>query len=333
MNTRLLIDFIVRQTTVLLGQLSTAAGIRAPLAHVADEVFLSLAREIEAQGVGRKVAADMFGLALRAYQKKVARLEGSRSVNDRTLWEAILDAVSERESMTRQELLRRFSLDGEREVIGVLTDLVGSGLVHVTGRGASAVYGPTTDAERRALVESDDEDSAAAVAWLSVRGMPGITVQELAAALRLRPEAVASAVERLVRDGRITRDGDGESAKLSARPLVVPVGAEMGWEAAVLDHFRAVANAIAAKVRTGQKRSSADDATGGLTVSFHVTREHPHRARVRELLPRVRAEVNELWNEVEAHNRAHPIAEPDLERIWFYSGQYVEESDRDEVAP
>jgi alpha-tubulin suppressor-like RCC1 family protein len=38
MHTSLLIDSIVRQTTVLIAHLSTAAGIRAPLAHVADEV-------------------------------------------------------------------------------------------------------------------------------------------------------------------------------------------------------------------------------------------------------------------------------------------------------
>jgi hypothetical protein len=62
MDSRLLIDSIVRQTTVLLAQLSTAAGLRAPLANVADQVFVQLAKEIESQGVGRKVAADMFGL-------------------------------------------------------------------------------------------------------------------------------------------------------------------------------------------------------------------------------------------------------------------------------
>jgi hypothetical protein len=35
MNTKLLIDAIVQQTTVLIAELSTASGIRAPLAHVA----------------------------------------------------------------------------------------------------------------------------------------------------------------------------------------------------------------------------------------------------------------------------------------------------------
>jgi hypothetical protein len=56
MDTKLLIDGIVRQTTLLIAQLSTAAGIRAP-SHIADRVFLSLARQIEAQGVGRSTGS------------------------------------------------------------------------------------------------------------------------------------------------------------------------------------------------------------------------------------------------------------------------------------
>ena len=69
MHTKVLIDSIMRQTTVLIAQLSAAAGIRAPLAHLADEVFLNLSKELEDQGVSRKVVADMFGLALRTYQQ------------------------------------------------------------------------------------------------------------------------------------------------------------------------------------------------------------------------------------------------------------------------
>lgn len=74
MNVQVLIDAIVRQTTVLLAQLATSGGLRAPLAHVANQVFVDLTRELEAQGVSRKVSADMFGMALRGYLRKVQRL-------------------------------------------------------------------------------------------------------------------------------------------------------------------------------------------------------------------------------------------------------------------
>ncbi len=57
MNVQLLIDAIVRQTTVLVAQLATAGGVRAPLSHVANQVFADLAAELERQGLSRKVTA------------------------------------------------------------------------------------------------------------------------------------------------------------------------------------------------------------------------------------------------------------------------------------
>ena len=148
MNSKLLVDAIVRQTTVLIAQLCTAAGVRAPLAQIADQVFLGLSREIEAQGVGRKVAADMFGLVLRSYQKKVQRLTESSTERERTLWEALLELLQREGSVSRGDLNIRFGRDGEMAVASVLKDLVGSGLVSVTGRGLAARYSLTSERER-----------------------------------------------------------------------------------------------------------------------------------------------------------------------------------------
>lgn len=137
MNVRLLVDGVVRQTTILIAQLSTTAGVRAPLAHIADQVFLDLAREIEGQGVGRKVVADMFGLALRSYQKKVLRLSASATDKNRTLWQAVLDSLRDG-SKARAWIVERFGRDGEREVGAVLADLVSSGLVYCPTRGGES---------------------------------------------------------------------------------------------------------------------------------------------------------------------------------------------------
>jgi hypothetical protein len=323
MNTRILIDAIVRQTTVLIAQLSTAAGIRAPLAHVADEVFVSLAREIEAQGVGRKVAADMFGLALRSYQKKIQRLTESATESESTLWTSVLDFVAERGSVTRDQVLARFSRDTERETIGVLTDLVGSGLVHAAGRGASAVYGLTNMAERRLFAESAERESLDALVWAAIHAGAS-TTRALAEELRLDLDTTRGVLVRLVAQGRIARNAESDDAPLDALPLLIPVGAEMGWEAAVLDHFRAVANAIGVKLRSGGTRSGDGDVLGGTTLSFNLTPGHPDRARVLGLLTRTRADVISLWEQVEAHNVQHPTPDDEVERVWFYFGQYVE---------
>src|SRR5690554_6207663 len=133
MHARLLIDAIVRQTTVLIAQLATSGGVRAPLAHIANQVFLDLAAELDAQGVSRKVSADMFGMALRTYLRKIQRLNESSTDRGRSLWEAVLQFVSEKPVVTRLQVLERFYRDDEALVRGVLHDLVETGLVFCSG--------------------------------------------------------------------------------------------------------------------------------------------------------------------------------------------------------
>jgi hypothetical protein len=318
-NLKLLIDGVVRQTTVLIAQLSTASGVRAPLAHVADQVFVELAREIEAQGVRRQVAADMFGLALRSYQKKMRRLSESASVGERTLWQAVLDLV-EREQPTRRRLVERFERDGEREVAAVLKDLVRSGLVSMTGTGNQALYTVTSQALRDKLSRETDLDGVANLAWLSVFRREVETTAELADALAVEPALAARAVEELVRSGRLT-ETDG---KLASCNVVLPVGAEQGWEAAILDHFRAVTVAIANKIQAGFGVSAVADRIGGSTFTFTVTPGHPYELEVYALLKHTRALSQALWDKVAAHNEA---VAPDAERsvrVTFYLGQTVE---------
>lgn len=324
MDVKLLIDAIVRQTTVLIAQLSTSAGIRAPLSHIADQVFLDLANEIEAQGVTRKVAADMFGLALRSYQKKVQRLTESVTVRDRTLWEAMLDLLSEQGSVTRERLFERFSDDSPEDVGAVLSDLVAQGFVYVTGRGATSVYGLASASDRNHVLAGASTETAESLVWLTLYRQ-AMSRRELLATLPLGAEQVERALAALEREGRI-REAQG---KLRADTFVVPVGAEKGWEVAVFDHFAAVARAIAAKLRRGPPQSVADDVVGGATLTFELSIEHPLREEVRGLLRRVRADVNELWARVGAHNEAHPIEEGARERVTFYFGQNAEEDEAD----
>jgi hypothetical protein len=325
MDVKLLIDAIVRQTTVLIAQLSTSAGIRAPLSHIADQVFLDLASEIEAQGVTRKVAADMFGLALRSYQKKVQRLTESVTLRDRTLWEAVLDFLSEQGSVTRERLFERFRRDSAEDVAAVLNDLVGQGIVYSTGRGASSVFGLSSDADRKRVVAGDHRESAQALVWLSLYRQ-AMSRRELQATLALDVAEVDAALTNLEREGRI-REVRG---KFRADTFVVPVGAAKGWEIAVFDHFSAVARAIAAKLRRGAPQSDADDVVGGATLTFELSAAHPLRDEVRGLLRRVRADVNELWSRVGEHNERQPIADEDKELVTFYFGQNAEDVERDE---
>lgn len=326
MNIKLLIDSIMRQTTVLIAQLSTAAGVRAPLAHVADQVFLQLAREIEAQGVGRKVVADMFGMALRGYQLKTQRLAESQSRQGKTLFEAVLQFIEEQGSVSRSEVLRRFVHDGERPTVGVLTDLVSSGLVHTAGRGATALFGATSVAERQRLTRESDLAALSDMLWGAIYRQPGLTQPELAESLLLDGTALDVALATLVTDGRVTRNEDGT---YNAKGYHIPVGSEHGWESAVFDHFQAVATAIGAKLASLETNPTRPTSTakpehlGGTTLRFQLSPRHPHEARVLGLLAETRTRLNALWTEVSDYNDAHPIAESDRVDVTFYFGQNV----------
>ncbi|MCB9616725.1 MAG: hypothetical protein H6721_17345 [Sandaracinus sp.] len=312
MDTRGLIDAIVQQTTVLVAQLATAAGIRAPLAHVADEVFLHLATELEQQGVRKKVAADMFGLALRSYQKKVRRLVESKTSRDQTLWEAVLGHVGAKGRIARSALLHDFRADDEATVAAIVGDLVGSGLVT-----ASDEDDPVFTIVRDAAVDPSAVEVLATKLWHALDVEP-CTEDMLRASFD--EEDFDAALAELRARGHVEEDAQG---RLRAVLFTVPVGARQGWEAAVFDHYRALAKAVAAKVQAGP-RSELADRVGGATLSFDLHPEHPHRERVEGLLAKVRGEVGALWDEVAAYNRAHPYDGEAREKVTFYFGQNLE---------
>jgi hypothetical protein len=111
MNARLLIDSIVRQTTILLAELATSGGLRAPLANVADRVFIELAHELDAHGVSRSVSADMFGLALRTYLRRIRRYDESATQQGASLWEVVLAFVERKNVVSRSDVLDEFARD------------------------------------------------------------------------------------------------------------------------------------------------------------------------------------------------------------------------------
>jgi hypothetical protein len=324
MDTKLLVDAIVRQTTVLIAHLCTAAGVRAPLAQVADQIFLGLSREIEAQGVGRKVVADMFGLALRSYQKKVQRLTESSSTRDKTLWEATIDFLRDQGSVSRERIFERFQFDGDEAVAAMLRDLVASGIAYSTGRGDQALYGLTSASDRAQLIRQDLHDSLPALVWVTIYREGPLTLETLHERMGAEAAALDAALLELEGDGSIQRDA--LTGRYHSSLVTIPVGARVGWEAAVFDHFQAVAKAIAAKLQLGAHSEEAD-VIGGATLSFDVCSDHPLAPVVYGLLKRTRQEANALWQEVDAYNREHPMADGQQVQVTFYMGQNVQRSE------
>ena len=332
LNTKFLIDAIVHQTTVLIAQLSTASGIRAPLSHIADQVFLELSREIEAQGVSRKVVADMFGLAIRTYQKKVQRVTESVLARERTLWQAVLEHLQAQGSSSRRELLVRFDRDDPIVVGSVLNDLVSNGLVFKTGSGETALFGITQAQDLVRAIREQRRESLVPVVWVLVYRAGDVTRAALMEQLGTDDESLDTALAALLAAGQIrSNDGekDGELPTYSAESFVVPVDSEHGWEAAVFDHFQAVVRAIGTKLRLGVTKAKHHDQVGGATLGFDIRPGHPQYDEVLGLLRRVRGEVNELWERVQAHNATDPLPEDERTEVLFYFGQCVTPPDEE----
>jgi hypothetical protein len=318
-NAYLLIDAVVQQTMVFIAQLATAGGVRAPLAHVANQVFLDLTSELQSRGVKKKVIADMFGMALRTYHRRVRELGESRTDAGKTVWEAVLGFIREREPVSGSDVLRRFGGDDPEVVLGVLADLSQTGLVYRAGRGDTARYRIADESDF-----ADDEQTRSAahehLVWLAVYRTGPATEAALREATHLGDAACAAALEALVRDGRVASTRRGGSTTYSAERFEVPLGAPTGWEAAVLDHFQAMVGAITAKLSCGTVQGAPRDAIGGSTWSLDVWPGHPLETDAKGLLATVRRDVEALRARIDAHNAAE-AGPPARERVVFYAGQ------------
>jgi hypothetical protein len=324
-NVQLLIDSVVRQTTVLIAQLATAGGARAPLAHVANQVFLDLAQELDSQGVSRKVCADMFGLALRTYQRKVQRLAESNTDRGRSLWEAVFQYLDVQKIATRNQVMARFNRDDDQLVRGVLHDLTESGLIFSSGTGDGTVYRAATKDDVsyvRGSQQSEAEPALDTMLWAVIYREGPLTRDELIRRLPIAGEDLDASLGRLQKAQRVESN---EKGAYGCKELVVPYGSTTGWEAAVFDHFQSVVRTICCKLRLDQT-PKLKDVIGGSTYTFVVWDGHPLDAEVSTGLARYRERADDLRARVDAYNAEHGIP-AQYRKVIAYGGQCVIEEE------
>jgi hypothetical protein len=236
MNVNYLIDAIVRQTTVLIAQLATSGGRRPSLAHTANQVFADLVSELKRQGVGNKVIADMFGLALRGYHAKVSRLQASATYGGKSLWEAVLEFIRGKNTVSQADILVRFRGDDVLTVRSVLSDLVDSGLIFRTDKGERSVFRAVSLEEMQEHDQSGNEGVANLV-WVGVNRLGNATREQLTELVPIDAASLEASLEALLKEGRITRQGTGPEARYSCDGCFIALGESHGWEAAVFDHY------------------------------------------------------------------------------------------------
>jgi hypothetical protein len=319
MTIELLIHAIVRQTTILIAQLATSRGARAPLAQVANQVFMDLVRELERQGVSRKVSADMFGMGLRTYRRKIQRMSESSTVRGRSLWEVVLEYVRERGLVTRLEVLNRFSRDDEAQVRAVLHDLCESQLVFSSGSGGSASYRAASEEELELMQRKQGAEGADELLLALMYREGPLTAKDIAERGQTDVTQIELALSRLLAAGRIERLPPDDAPHYRARQLVIPLGAPVGWEAAIFDHFKALVTTIL--TRLGDNRAAAlEDQVGGSTYTIDVWDGHPLAEEVYGTLGTLRASLGELRRRVSEFNAGSELPERHTRAV-IYVGQ------------
>jgi hypothetical protein len=133
--------------------------------------------------------------------------------------------------------------------------------------------------------------------------------------------AVEAGVARLLTAGRIESVEQEGVTRYHARALVIPLGAPVGWEAAVFDHFKALVTTILG--RLSENRTAAlDDLVGGSTYTIDVWPGHPLADEAYGTLGRVRAMLSDLRARVAEYNDAREVPEGHT-RVVMYVGQSV----------
>ena len=321
MSSQVLIDGVVRQTTILIAQLATSGGVRAPLAHIANQVFLELSRELESQGISKQVSADMFGLALRSYRRRIQRVSASTTDRDRSLWEAMLDHLGKSGVVTRAEVLRRFDRDDEELVKSVLHDVCESGLVFRIGGGKEVAYRAATSQELAQLGQR--RDGLDEIVWLLVYREGPLSEQGLADLLPAGRDEIPLCLERLTSEQRIQRDAQG---RYGARSIVMSPSTSEGWEAGMLDHFQAVVRTLCTRLRAITE-DEPSPYVGGSTYTLRIWPGHPLEEEVRGALAAFRRKHTELRQRVQDHNEQHALPES-YEEVVVYGGQCIVAKER-----
>jgi hypothetical protein len=147
-----------------------------------------------------------------------------------------------------------------------------------------------------------------------------------------RSEELLPIVEELIRGGWVHANTEGltETTELSSQRFLVPVGDERGFEVAVFDHYRALLDAVATKLRLRSEDPEAAKWVGGTTLVFDLHPSHPLSMDVLGSLERVRGDLGELWERVSRHNRENPFDREQLTQVTFYFGQNVETPSKDQ---
>jgi DNA-binding Lrp family transcriptional regulator len=230
--------------------------------------------------------------------------------------------------VTRTEVLTRFPRDDEGQVRAVLHDLCESQLLFSSGSGLNTTYRATSEEEFSTLQQRRGTDGSDELLVALIYRDGPLTLKEVASRAQLDPSAIEAALGRLLAAGRIEQIEHNAGPRYKAGALVIPLGAAVGWEAAVFDHFKALVTTIMCRLREDRTAPALADQIGGSTYTIDVWNGHPLADEVYGTLGRMRAALSELRSRVDEFNQERELPDS-YTRVLIYAGQCLIQEDNE----
>ena len=313
MSLGLLVDALLRESASLIAAAATHQGARVPLSQASERLFHGLATELSKLNVKRRVGADMFAMAPRAYVRKLRRAEESATDRGRSLWEAVYEYIVAQDGVALSAIGERFHRDDGEVLRGVLNDLRESGLVDVSGRGPAALYRAVTGAEVGARLSSDPAGTDELL-WAVIYREAPVSKLDLQRLGAISPSELERALSRLVAQGRVSEDRSGTEPVYRSSLFTPPRADTHGWEGAIFDHFHAVVKTLYTFLTNPDAAASAAS-----TYTFDLWPGHPMASDVEALFTELRARASALRESIDQYNRDNASSRQ-TERTILYLG-------------
>jgi hypothetical protein len=316
-NLRFLVDATVREAASLIVAVATHNGARTQLGQIGDRLVQGISTALQERGIRRRVGADMFGMAPRAYLRKVRRLEESATDGGRTLWEVVYEHIARSEGLTLGEIRRRFHRDDHDLLRGVLGDLKESGLVLVSGRGPKALCRAATGVElgKRLRQQGGGADD---LVWAVIYREGPLSKQTLQRRGGLRAPELDGILERLVAANQVSEYVEKGITFYRSSLFTPRKGGEHGWEGAIFDHFHAVVKTLSTFLIRPE-----DEASAASTYTFDLWPGHPLAQEVERLFSELRSGASALRARIDRYNAEQ--APRETQRTILYLGMCQED--------
>ncbi len=329
-NFAALVERLVPLVAELFATLASRNPLRMHFADVSNKTLLDIVEVLRNDGISQEAIAASLGLSINGFRSKLKtlrlRYREGRGGDDpayipRTLLERVYAHIDERagrRGARYADLSTHFKGVKADSLRGVLHFLVKSGLLSVSGSGASRTY---------RVVNRPAAGPGFVDAMVMLFREGPMTLTHLALRLGVDEATCAEYVERLREADRLDEDQapDG-TPRYRATEYYVPVDSAEGYEAALFDHLSAVIRAIGKKVRGGEHRATMADHNGGATFSFDVPADHPLASEIAGFLPHMREQLED-WFARSQQSLVDKDDDAELRRITIYPGQMVEELD------